>query len=128
MGLPAAKEGDRVLATDMHVVVPPAPATPVLTPLPFSGALTGGLSPDVNIMGRPAATVGSTADNVPGHVPPGGVFQRPPSNRGTVRVGSASVMINGRAAARAGDAVETCNDPTDLPAGTIVAAGSVLIG
>lgn len=127
MGLPAAKQGDLVVGVDMHVVVPPS-APPVLMPLPFSGALKANLSSDVTICGRPAATVGSTADNVPVHVPPGGTFQRPPSNKGTVKVGSPTVRINGKPAARAGDPVETCNDPSDLPAGKIVAAGSVTIG
>ncbi|MBL7494828.1 PAAR domain-containing protein [Frankia sp. CNm7] len=128
MGLPAAKQGDQVVGVDMHVVVPPAPAAPAPMPLPFAGALNGNLSSNVKIMGRPAATVGSTADNAPPHVAPGGVFQRPPSNKGTVKVGSQTVKINGKPAARAGDPVETCNDPTDLPVSKIVAVGTVNIG
>jgi uncharacterized Zn-binding protein involved in type VI secretion len=31
-------------------------------------------------------------------------------------------------AARNGDVAETCNDPVDLPAGQIIAVGTVLIG
>ena len=56
-------------------------------------------------MGMPAATVGSTAENAPPHipVPPGTSFQKPPSNRGTIQAGSATVMINGKPAARSGD-------------------------
>jgi uncharacterized Zn-binding protein involved in type VI secretion len=38
------------------------------------------------------------------------------------------VFINGKPAARNGDTALTCNDPADLPAGTVVAAGSVNIG
>jgi uncharacterized Zn-binding protein involved in type VI secretion len=74
--------------------------------------------------------VGSTADNSPAHVPmaPGTGFQKGPSNKAKVVKGSASVMINGKPAARAGDKATTCNDPTDLPAGTIVATGTVMIG
>ncbi|MGH3612868.1 MAG: PAAR domain-containing protein [Pseudonocardia sp.] len=133
MGQPAAKQGDRVVGTDVHVVLVPAPPKdPVPTPLthPFAGPLTGGLSSDVLIAGKPAATVGSTADNAPAHVPaaPGTAFQRPPANRATVLRGSASVLINGKPAARAGDPAMTCNDPADLPAGTVVASGSVVIG
>lgn len=128
MGQPAAKQGDRVVATDMHLVQPPAPATPALLPHPFGGALDGGLSPDVRIMGQPAATQGSTASNVPPHVPSGGTFVRPPANRGTVQLGSLTVRINGKPAARNGDVVLTCNDPADLPVGTVIAAGTVLIG
>jgi uncharacterized Zn-binding protein involved in type VI secretion len=43
-------------------------------------------------------------------------------------LGSATVFINGKAAARTGDQAKTCNDPADLPVGTVIAAGSVFIG
>jgi len=128
MGQPAAKQGDRVVATDLHLIQPPAPAPPIPIPHPFAGILDGGLSADVLIMGMPAATVGSTATNTPAHVPQGGTFVRPPANRATVILGSATVLINGKPAARSGDTATTCNDPADLPLGTIVASGSVLIG
>jgi uncharacterized Zn-binding protein involved in type VI secretion len=74
--------------------------------------------------------VGSTADNKPPHVPtaPGTTFQKGPSNKATIKIGSRSVKINGKAAARAGDKADTCNDPTDLPSGTVVATGTVFIG
>jgi uncharacterized Zn-binding protein involved in type VI secretion len=75
-----------------------------------------------------AAVQGSTATNTPSHVPQGGPFQKPPSNRGTVQTGSATVRVNGKPAARNGDTAMTCNDPADLPAGTVVAAGTVFIG
>jgi uncharacterized Zn-binding protein involved in type VI secretion len=134
MGQPAAKKGDQVVGVDTHVVMLPAPvqpAPPVPTPLPhpFSGILAGELSSDVKIMGQPAATVGSTADNTPPHVPAGpGPFQTPPKNKATVKVGSQTVKVNGKAAARMGDVAETCNDPADLPNGTVVAVGTVMIG
>jgi uncharacterized Zn-binding protein involved in type VI secretion len=38
------------------------------------------------------------------------------------------VLINGKPAARQGDTALTCNDPADLPAGTVVAAGTVMVG
>jgi uncharacterized Zn-binding protein involved in type VI secretion len=128
MGAPAAKRGDRVTANDMHMIQPPGTAPPVLLPHPFAGILDGGLSADVNVMGLPAATVGSTATNQPPHVPSGGSFVNPPANKGEIILGSATVLINGKAAARAGDTATTCNDPNDLPAGTVVASGTVLIG
>lgn len=132
MGQPAAKQGDRIVATDIHIVLVPSVSGAVPTPLPhaFSGALNGGLSSDVNIEGRPAATVGSTADNAPPHIPtpPGTAFQKPPANRGTIQMGSMTVKINGKPAARNGDTAITCNDPLDLPVGTVVAAGTVGIG
>ena len=80
--------------------------------------------------GRPAATVGSTAANTPPHLatPPGATFQRPPANQGTIQAGSPTVRINGKAAARHGDPALTCNDPADLPVGSVLAAGTVFIG
>ena len=121
-----------MVAVDTHIVlVPDGPAlVPKPLPHPFAGVLNGGLSADVKISGRPAATVGSTADNTPPHLPtpPGTSFQRPPANKATVQLGSPQVMINGKPAARNGDKALTCNDPVDLAAGTVVAAGPVLIG
>jgi uncharacterized Zn-binding protein involved in type VI secretion len=128
MGQPAAKKDDQVVGTDMHLVQPPGPSAPVLLPHPFSGKLDGQLSSDVNIMGKPAATVDSTATNSPAHVPQGGTFVKPPANRATVRMGSPTVKINGKMAARNGDTAMTCNDPADAPMGTIIASGSVNIG
>jgi uncharacterized Zn-binding protein involved in type VI secretion len=126
--MPAAKQGDQVVATDMHVVLVPG-VGPVPVPLPFAGQLNGALSSNVKVMGKPAATVDSTADNSTAHIaPPGTTFQTPPANKGTVKMGSATVKINGKAAARNGDVAETCNDPADLPVGTVVASGTVMIG
>jgi uncharacterized Zn-binding protein involved in type VI secretion len=128
MGQPAAKDGDRVMALDTHLIQPPGPTSPVPIPHPFSGVIDGGLSADVNIMGKPAATVDSTATNTPSHIPQGGTFVNPPSNKATILTGSATVHINGKMAARNGDTAKTCNDPADLPAGTVVAVGTVLLG
>jgi uncharacterized Zn-binding protein involved in type VI secretion len=134
MGQPAAKKGDQIMAVDTHIVMvpPPAPGPPVPTPLPhpFAGIISGGVSSDVNIMGMPAATVDSTADNTPPHVPtpPGTAFQSPPSNKATIKLGSPTVKINGKMAARNGDMAMTCNDPADLPAGMVIAVGTVMIG
>jgi uncharacterized Zn-binding protein involved in type VI secretion len=133
MGQPAAKQGDQIIATDTHIVLVPAPpGPPVPTPLPhpFTGVINGGLSSDVKIMGKPAATVDSTAQNTPAHIPtlPGTTFQSPPANRATIKAGSTTVRINGKLAARNGDIAMTCNDPTDLPAGTVMAVATVFIG
>ena len=130
MGQPAAKKGDQVVATDTHIIMIPSPGGPVPTPLPhpFTGMLDGALSGDVNVAGQPAATQGSTATNTPSHIPQGGPFQKPPSNKATIQLGSATVRINGKPAARNGDTAMTCNDPADLPAGTVIAAGTVFVG
>jgi uncharacterized Zn-binding protein involved in type VI secretion len=128
MGQPAAKQGDKVTAKDMHMIQPPPVATPVLVPHPFVGIIDGGLSSDVNIMGMPAATMNSTASNTPPHLPSGGTFVKPPANKATIIKGSTTVFINGKAAARSGDTATTCNDPADVPGGTVVAVGTVMIG
>jgi len=118
------------MATDIHIVMIPAGPVQVPTPLPhpFTGMIDGELSDDVHIMGKPAAVKGSTATNNPSHIPQGGPFQSPPSNKGTIKMGSQTVKINGKAAARNGDMADTCNDPSDMPAGSVMAAGTVNIG
>ncbi len=133
MGQPAAKQDDQIVAVDIHIVMVPAPpAPPIPTPLPhpFVGIIGGDLSSDVNIMGMPAATVDSSADNTPPHIPtpPGTAFQKPLSNKATIKLGSQTVKINGKGVARNGDMAETCNDPADLPAGQVIAVGTVFIG
>jgi uncharacterized Zn-binding protein involved in type VI secretion len=130
MGQPAAKQGDKIMSTDIHIIMIPAPSGAVPTPLPhpFMGIMDGSLSTDVNIMGMPAATVDSTASNTPPHIPQGGPFQSPPSNKATIKMGSTTVKINGKMAARNGDMAITCNDPADLPSGTVMAVGTVMIG
>ncbi len=130
MGQPAAKQGDRITAMDTHIILIPSPGGPVPTPIPhpFNGLINGNLSSNVKIMGMPAAIQGSTADNIPPHIPQGGTFQKPPGNKGQIITGSATVMINGKPAARNSDTALTCNDPVDLPAGTVIAIGTVSIG
>jgi uncharacterized Zn-binding protein involved in type VI secretion len=128
MGPPAAKQGDRITALDIHLIQPPGPSSPVPVPHPFSGIIDGGLSTNVNIQGRAAATVTSTASNTPPHIPQGGTFVIPPRNQGRIIRGSLTVLINGKPAARAGDTALTCNDPVDLPVGTVIAQSTVFIG
>jgi uncharacterized Zn-binding protein involved in type VI secretion len=132
MGQPAAKGNDQIIATDTHIVMVPAGPSLVPTPLPhpFAGILNGGLIASVKIGGQAAAVVGSTADNTPAHVPtpPGTSFQKPPANKASVQLGSATVRIGGKAAARNGDVALTCNDPADAPVGQVVAAGMVRVG
>ena len=127
MGSPAAKQGDTIVAVDMHNIQPPS-SSPVMMPLPFNGILSDGLCDSVLIMGLAAATVDSTADNTPPHIPAGGSFVTPPDNKATIAQGSSSVNIGGKAAARAGDPADTCNDDGQPQGGTVVASGTVMIG
>jgi uncharacterized Zn-binding protein involved in type VI secretion len=133
MGQPAARKNDQVVGIDVHIVMVPAPSGQVPTPLPhpFSGTITGGTIASVTIGGQEAAVVGSEATNSPSHIPtpPGVSFQNPPSNKGKVDSGSTTVKIGGKAAARLGDPVKTCNDPVDADTSSIIAGdATVTIG
>lgn len=130
MAQAAAKKGDQIVATDTHIVMIPSPGGPVPTPLPspFIGQLNDKLSEDVNIEGQPAAVEGSEATNSPAHIPVGGSFQKPPSDKGTVQMGSSTVFVNGKALARNGDTAITCNDPSDAPVGSVIAVSTVMVG
>ncbi len=128
MAQPAATQGDRIVGIDLHLIQPPGPVSPVTVPHPFSGIIDTGVSTDVLINGQGAALQDSGATNTPPHVPIGGSFVTPPSNRGSIVTGSSTVRINGKPAARAGDPAKTCNDPVDQPIGRVVAVRQVLIG
>jgi uncharacterized Zn-binding protein involved in type VI secretion len=129
MGQPAAKQGDKVVAVDTHIILVPSPGGPVPTPIPhpFNGMIDASLSSNVMVMRMPAATQGSIADNIPPHIPMGGSFSKPPTNKAQIITGSPTVMINGKPAARNGDTALTCSDPVDLPNGTVVAVGTVFV-
>ena len=114
MGQPAAKMGDQVVAVDMHIVMVPSPGGPVPTPLPhpFAG-IAPRPEPQRHDRGHAGRDLGSTAVNMPPHIPTRRrPFQKPPTNQGTIMTGSLTVMINGKPAARIGDPVLTCNDPS----------------
>lgn len=133
MGMPAAKQNDLITAVpfDMHIVMVPSPGGPVPIPLPhpFIGMLDTALSADVKIGGMPAATKDSIAHQTVPHIPtpPGTAFQKPPMNEGKVMMGSMTVKINGKDAARMGDTCMTCNDPSDLPVGKVMVVQMILV-
>jgi uncharacterized Zn-binding protein involved in type VI secretion len=132
MPQPAATQGSIVAGVDVHIVMVPTPGGPVPTPLPhpFNGPINGALANTVLIGGQPAAVADSVAVNQPPHIPtpPGVAFQKPPANQGTVLMGSQTVLLAGKGAARVGDPVKTCNDPADAPTCAIVSGSPVLIG
>jgi uncharacterized Zn-binding protein involved in type VI secretion len=128
MAQPAATQGDRIVAIDLHLIQPPGPTSPATVPHPFSGVIDTGVSTNVLINGKGAALQDSGATNTPPHVPIGGSFVTPPSNRASILMGSTTVLINGKQTARAGDPANTCNDPVDQPVGRIVAVRQVLVG
>ena len=128
MGQPAAKDGDKVVATDLHTVITPGPSSALLPHL-FSGSLDGELAASVKVDGKQAAVSESTCRNSPGHVPtpPGTSFVNAPSNSGTVKGGSGTVRICGKPAARANDMAQTCSESPGAD-GQIVGTSSVKVG
>ncbi len=128
MGQAAAKFGDNIVnkpsMTGSYLVVNLATGATSMVPLPFSGTIQQGVSNNVNIMGKPAATVGSIALGTAPLIPPLGTnFVKPPSNDATVSVGSATVKINNKPAARMMDTALVCSDPSPLPVGQVMVAG-----
>jgi uncharacterized Zn-binding protein involved in type VI secretion len=125
----AAKKDDRIRNTDTHIVMVPSGSGQTPTSLAghrFDAPLTENLSSNVLIEGKPAATVGSVArTTLLEHPPtaPGVAYQVAPNFEGRITMGSTTVFINGKAAARAGDPALTCNDPPLPPPG----AGSVVV-
>lgn len=127
----AARKDDPVFALDIHIVMIPTPGGEVPTPLPhpFNGKITSGVSTNVKINGKPAAMAGCEVQNSPSHIAMGPRFQKNPTNKGKILLGSPTVLINGKMAARQGDMVMTCNDPADLPTGSITTGSpTVMIG
>jgi hypothetical protein len=101
MGKPAAKKGDKVAGLDTHIVMVSTPAGPMPTPMPmpFNGTVSDGLSADVLIEKKPAATKGSTAENSPEHIPTGGqdgqihVFE-PDEPAPSIRIAAGSAPVS----------------------------------
>lgn len=126
MGAPGAKAGDKINGIDTHIIVVPSPGGPVPTPtpMPFVGTIAQNVAKGVFLQNKAAATQGSVAMNDPAHVPAGGSFMTPPSNKATVQRGSTSVFVENKPAARMNDPAMTCNDPVDAPNGTVVVVGT----
>ncbi len=133
MGKAAAKKGDQIIGIDIHIVLIPVPiigTLPTPLPNPFLGKITKGVSANVFVNNKNAATFGSKAKNVPPHIPIGGPFQKPPKNESQVLIASSSVYINNKPAARDLDVCLDCNDPAPLPTGFVKVMGksTVFIG
>ncbi|HUH03042.1 MAG TPA: PAAR domain-containing protein [Kofleriaceae bacterium] len=124
----AARMGDKIKQDTPHCHAPIHPAAPVPTPVPHPGlplTITGATVPTVMIEGKPAAALGSisTPCSLPSCVPNG---------PGMITMGSASVFLSGRPAARQDDmtAHVGCVAPIPSPVGKVIApcASSVIIG
>lgn len=129
MGQPAAVAGDKITATcSTHQIPNPATGAPQpAPPMPFSAPLIQNLATTVVIAGKPAAVAGSAGMNTPPHVGlhPADPFMVPPQQRGAVVAGSATVLIEGKPAARTGDSCTVCFGAPGQLTGT---ATTVIIG
>ncbi len=129
MGTPAAVAGDRIVGTCVgHLVPAPAGAAAPAPPLPFTAPIVDGVVASVLIGGRAAAVVGSAGVNsVSPHVGlhPTDPFLTPLTQRGSVVVGSSTVLIGGRPAAPTGSRCQLCLAPVGTVQGSV---SSVLIG
>jgi uncharacterized Zn-binding protein involved in type VI secretion len=129
----AAKLDDKVIGVDTHLVKIPAGYGYVIVPLPhpYIGNLKTSLSNNVLVQDKKAATIKSISIANPKHTPQGAGFVRNPDNKGEVVMGSNTVLINGKKAARNLDAVSTCDDMTSRPMNRnskIVCTSTVIIG
>jgi len=112
MGI-AAKHLDPIVGLDMHMVQPPPPAPPIMMPIPVAGYL---IDPNdygsckVRLNGFPPARAGTPGVICPPHIPPGGMFVKPPTNECEMFQGSSTVVFAGDAAASQGNPVLTCHD------------------
>jgi uncharacterized Zn-binding protein involved in type VI secretion len=129
MGTPAAVMGDEIKGTCfVHLI--PNPATGAPQPGPpgqFAAPLLQGLATRTLIAGKPAAVQGSSGYNTPPHIGlhPADPFMLPPAQQGLIVVGSVSVLIEGRPAAKTGSACTIC---AGVPGQLIGSATTVLIG
>src|SRR5262245_47913686 len=129
MGTPAAVMGDQVTGTCLlHQMPNPATGAPQLAPLLFFAALLlSGLATRTLISGKSAAVQGSSGLNILLHVGlhASDLFMVPTTQRAQVTVGSSSVLIEGRPAARTGS---TCTICAGTPGQLNGSAATVLIG
>jgi uncharacterized Zn-binding protein involved in type VI secretion len=129
VGEPAAVMNDQIRGQCLiHQIPNPATGAPQPTPgpLPFSAPLTHGLATSVTIGGKPAAVQGSSGLNTPPHV---GLHASDPfivatQQKGTVVRGSATVLFDGKPAAKTGSQCTCCVEPGQLTG----SATTVLIG
>lgn len=129
MGEPAAVMGDRVTAScATHQVPNPSSGAPQpAPPMPFSAPLLQNLAPTVQIGGQPAAVAGSSGLNTPPHVGlhAADPFMAPTNQQGRVAAGSATVLFEGKPAAKTGSPCTVCAGAPGQLAGS---AATVLIG
>lgn len=129
MGAVAAVAGDRIVGTCVgHLIPGPMGAPTPGPPLPFSAPVLEGLVSSVLIGGKPAVVVGAAGIN--SFSPHAGLHPSDPAfapvlQRGSVLVGSATVVIGGLPAAPTGSRCQLCLTPAGTLQGSVP---TVLIG
>ena len=121
MGKFNAKQGDKIVAVDIHLY-PGSP--PVPGPHPYNGIIQMKTETTINVMGMPSAVVGTKSMNTPPHAP----AVDGPNNIAEIILGSTGVFFNGKAAARIGDIANTCQVGGPAPLGQVVCSGTVFSG
>ena len=125
-----AKQNDKVMGFDTHIMVIPAGTSTANVPLPhpFIGQIKDKVSSDVKIGDKGVATKGSIAkhdDSMHMQLPGTIKFQKNPKKEGEVTGGTVSkVKVNGKEVAVLGSQVTTCNDMGMQNNSTIVSIGA----
>jgi hypothetical protein len=125
-----AKQNDKVMGFDTHIMVIPAGTSTANVPLPhpFIGQIKDKVSSDVKIGDKGVATKGSIAkhdDSMHMQLPGTIKFQNNPKKEGEVTGGTVSkVKVNGKEVAVLGSQVTTCNDMGMQNNSTIVSIGA----
>ena len=131
MGVPAGILGDKIVGLcPAHLAVGPLGAPIKAPPLPFAAPVMLMPAMTVTIMNKAALTVGSKGFNLPPHIPPAihpaDPSMPPPMQFGVVLMGSPTVLIEGKPAAKMGSKASLC---AGLPQGQLIATGmTVQIG
>jgi uncharacterized Zn-binding protein involved in type VI secretion len=128
MGVPAAVAGDKITGTCAgHQAIGPTGSPIPAPPMPFSAPLTTGVSTTVTIQHKPVALVGSWGLSVPPHVGlhAGDPHMAPPTQKGTVMAGSATVKVEGKALATQSSSCTMCMGPA---MSLVATATTVLVG
>jgi hypothetical protein len=125
-----AKQNDKVIGFDTHIMLIPAGTSTANVPLPhpFIGQIKDKVSSDVKIGDKGVATKGSIAkhdDSMHMQLPGTIKFQNNPKKEGEVTGGTVSkVKVNGKEVAVLGSQVTTCNDMGMQNNSTIVSIGA----
>lgn len=114
--MPAATHLDPVIGIDLHIVQPPGPVPPIPVPHPYVGIVFDPadyvpiIGSTVKVNGMHRAIAGTAGKAVPPHIPIGGVFIKPPGNEDENFMGSATVSLDGDAAAYMALPCLSCSD------------------